>query len=355
MQPKLKLPAHENRRRGLVNFSLVVALAAVVLLAVGTGPVRIPPAQIVGALAKELTGAENLALAGNLPENAGTILFQIRMPRVVLSALVGACLAVSGAVLQGLLRNPLAEPYVLGISSGAALGATLAILFGVGAKAFGFQAVPGAAFLLGMGTTFLVYNLARVGGRVTMTTLLLAGIAVGSLLSALTSLAMVLSGQELHKVIFWLMGGFAGATWSDVKTAFPYMVAGTVPIFFLARELNLLLLGDETARHLGSQVERVRLVLLAAASLVTAAAVSVSGIIGFVGLIIPHGVRMLVGPDHRVLLPAGALVGAIFLVLADTLARTVAGALEIPVGVITALAGAPFFLYLLRREKSTGF
>jgi iron complex transport system permease protein len=339
-------PAKINRHRWKLIFPGLIAVLFIAFIgAVGIGPVRVSPADVAHVITGRAAGGET----------AHSIVFLIRMPRVVLSALVGACLSISGVVLQGLLKNPMADPYVLGISSGAAFGAVLAILFGLGSQAFGFNAVPAAAFAGGMATIFLVYNLARVRGRLSITSLLLAGIAIGSLLSAMTSLAMVISGQELHRVIFWLMGGLVGTTWTDVQNVVPYMAAGVLPIYWLARDLNLLLLGEEPAIHLGSDVEKVKLILLASSSLVAAAAVSVSGIIGFVGLIIPHSVRFLVGPDHRTLLPAAALVGAIFMVLADTIARTVGGAVEIPVGVITALCGAPFFIYLLRRKKEAVF
>lgn len=331
---------------------LAVVLVITVIMAVGIGPVPIAPADVLRVVLKGLGCS---SASGEVPVSVQAIVLEVRMPRVILASLVGAGLAISGVVLQGLLKNPLAEPYVLGISSGSALGAVLAILFGLGREALGFNAVPAGAFLLGMATALLVYNLARVGGKVTVSTLLLAGIAVGSLLQALTSLAMVVSGQELHRVVFWLMGGFVGATWSEVLNVLPYLGVGMVPAYVFSRELNLLLLGDESARHLGTEVEKVKFILLVCASLMTAAAVSVSGVIGFVGLIIPHSVRLVVGPDHRVLVPAAGLVGAIFLVLADTLARTAGGAMEIPVGVITALCGAPFFIYLLRRERRLGF
>lgn len=330
----------------LVYIFLIAGLGLAFIAAVSIGPVWVPPSELADAVLGRLSGRDSLSY---------TIIFQIRMPRVILSGLVGAGLATSGVILQGLLKNPMAEPYVLGISSGAALGATLAILFGVGTGFFGFKAVPVVAIIFGIGTTFLVYNLSRVSGQVAITTLLLAGIAVGSFFTALTSLSMVVGGQELHRVIFWLMGGFSGTTWEDIKMVVPYLIIGAFPVYFFARDLNLMLLGEESARHLGVDTEKVKFILLAASSLITAAAVSVSGLIGFVGLIIPHSVRLLVGPDHRVLLPAASLVGAVFLILADTLARTLGGAMEVPVGVITAMCGAPFFLYLLRREKNAGF
>lgn len=304
---------------------------------------------------RKLPGADGFFPSRDWPETFETIVFQLRLPRVILAVLVGAALAISGVILQGLLRNPMADPYILGISSGAALGASVAILFGLGAHVLGIYTIPVMAFLGASGTAFVVYNLARVGNRVPMSTLLLAGIAVGSFLSALTSLAMVTSGQNLHQVIFWLMGGFAGRGWDHVRVLLPYVLIGITPIFLYARELNVMLLGEEPAQHLGVEVERLKQLMLGAATLVAASAVAFSGIIGFVGLIIPHAVRLLVGPDHRVLLPTSALIGAIFLAAADAVARVAAAPLEIPVGVITALCGGPFFIYLLRKKKDPGF
>lgn len=342
--------AHAVRRRKIIYGALPLVFVLTVVLCTAVGPASIGPAEVARILASRLPFLGEV-INRNWPESAETIIFHFRLARVILAVLVGAALAGAGVVLQGLLQNPMADPYILGISSGAALGAALALLFGLGSLAFGVFAVPALAFIGAAVTALAVYHLARTGGRVPMTTLLLAGIAMGSFLSALTSLVMVISGENLHQVIFWLMGGFGGRGWEQVQVLLPYVVAGSLPLFLLARELNLLLLGEEPAQHLGVEVERLKQVLLGSATLLAASAVAVSGIIGFVGLIVPHAVRLLVGPDHRVLLPASIFAGAIFLAVADTLARVVAAPLEIPVGVITALCGGPFFLYLLRSKK----
>jgi iron complex transport system permease protein len=263
---------------------------------------------------------------------------------------------VAGATMQGVFRNPMASPSIIGISAGAAFGASLAIVLGV-SWASGAFAIPAMAFLFSFMTLFLVYAVSRTrSGYVPVETLLLAGIAIGSLFSALVSALQYFSGDKLSGVVFWLMGGLNNATWEQVAISIPPVILGCAVIMVLARDLNAMMVGEEQAGNLGINVNRTRLVLLIAASLVTAVAVSVSGIIGFVGLIIPHVVRILVGPDHRILLPASIVGGALFMMWTDTLARTIISPAELPVGIITALVGAPFFIYLLMsRKKSMGW
>jgi len=281
----------------------------------------------------------------------GDILLQIRLPRVLLAAAVGSSLAVAGAVFQGLFRNPMADPYVIGISSGAALGAVFAMLGGFSLTLGGFGAVPLFAFAGGLTTMIIVYSMARVGRAVPVMTLLLAGIAVSAFLSALVSLLTYFAGERLHMVVFWMMGGLGGATWRQVTVMVPYALAGYLCVSFFSRELNAMLLGEETASHLGVNTEKVKKILLVGASLLVAAAVSTSGIIGFVGLVVPHFVRLVAGPDHRFLIPASALLGASMLIATDTLARIVIAPSELPVGIITALIGAPLFIYLLKKRR----
>ena len=279
------------------------------------------------------------------------ILLQIRVPRVLLAAAVGSSLAVAGAVFQGLFRNPMADPYVIGISSGSALGAVFAMLGGFSLALGGFGAVPLFAFIGGITTIMLVYSMARVGRAVPVMTLLLAGIAVSAFLSALVSLLTYFAGEKLHQVIFWMMGGLGGATWQQVRVMLPYALGGYICVSIFSRELNAMLLGEETASHLGVDTEKVKKILLAGASLLVAAAVSTSGIIGFVGLVVPHFVRLVAGPDHRFLIPASALLGGALLIATDTLARIIIAPSELPVGIITALVGAPMFIYLLKKRK----
>ncbi|MDZ7730461.1 MAG: vitamin B12 ABC transporter permease BtuC [Natrialbaceae archaeon] len=274
------------------------------------------------------------------------IVTKIRLPRILLGATVGLSLAVAGTVMQGFFRNPLADPSIIGVSSGAAAGAVAVLSFPF---LMPTDSLPVAAFIGALGTAFLVYAIATRGGRTPVATLLLAGIAVQSFLGALISYMLVHSGENLRQAVVWLMGHLHASTWDDVRFALPVILVGTVILGAYVREMNVLLLGEEEAHHLGVNVERTKLVLLAIASLVTAAGVAVAGVIGFVGLVVPHIMRLLVGPDHRILLPTSALAGAAFLVASDTLAR--AGPVEVPVGIVTAAVGAPFFLFLLTRRE----
>jgi iron complex transport system permease protein len=277
--------------------------------------------------------------------SAETIVRTLRLPRTALAAVVGFSLAAAGTVMQGFFRNPMADPAIIGVSSGAAVGAVATIALPLSLP-FGLQT---AAFVGALVTAFAVYLIASEGGRTPVATLLLAGVAVQTLLGAVISYLLLQSGESLEQAVLWLMGHLYNSTWGDVGATLPIAVLSFVLLLTYAREMNTLLLGEEDAHTLGVEVERTKRLLLAAASVVTAAGVAVAGVIGFVGLVIPHIMRLLVGPDHRVLLPASALGGATFLVLADTLAR--AGPEQLPVGIVTAAVGAPFFLYLLRKRE----
>lgn len=287
-------------------------------------------------------------------ENTGsTIIWQIRLPRVILSALVGILLATSGVILQGILRNPLADPYILGVSSGAGIGAAIALSLPFSFVLLGISSIPLFAFVFALLSVFVVYRLSYRKGQSAPETLILAGVAVAAFTSAILSLIIIVSGR-LQVIYFWLLGSLSLSSWSDVFNLFPYTVVGLLIAYFYSKELNALLLGEEIALTLGVEVEKIRVWLILVASLMTAAAVSVSGLIGFVGLIIPHFVRILIGPNHRLLIPFSALGGAILLVVADTLARTLFSPMEVPIGVIMSLAGAPFFLYILRTRTLGG-
>ncbi len=283
-----------------------------------------------------------------------TIIFQIRLPRVMGSALVGAALATAGVLFQGLLRNPMADPYIIGTSAGAALGATIAMILPLNLAFLGFGLVPLAAFCGGLGTVILVYNLARVGGKTPIISMLLAGFVVSALLAAIMAFLMSFSERlslNLHTVYAFLMGHVSVTSWSQIAVIAPLVIGGIICSRFFAFHLNAFSLGEEGAAYLGIEVERDKILILALGSLLTAAAVSISGLVGFVGLVVPHAVRLSFGPDHRLLLPASALAGSAFVVIADLLARILLAPVEIPVGVITAIVGAPFFLYLLRHSR----
>jgi iron complex transport system permease protein len=331
---------------------LAAILMVVAAVGVTVGAVWIPLGKSGSVLLHSFLGR------GGSPEGMdreAAILMELRVPRVVAGALVGAALALCGAALQALLRNPLADPYILGISSGAALGAVLAILFGLGSIALGAYAVPAAAFSGALLTLLFVYFLARVQGRVPAQTMLLAGFIVSAFfLAIIMFLISWTSDERLFQVTFWLMGNLEYMAAKPLGGISLYLLIGSAVLFSRAKDLNLASLGEETASELGVEVESLKKITFIFASLITGAVVSVSGLIGFVGLVVPHLVRMIWGPDHRFLLPASALAGAILLVLADTVARTALAPSEIPVGVITALGGAPFFVYLLRRRGLGG-
>ena len=334
-------------RRPVLLAGLGLAILALVVVAgVAAGSVFVPPGDTLAILAHRLLG---LDIPTTWTRAEETIVVDLRLPRVLTAMTVGAGLAVAGATFQGVLRNPLADPYVLGTASGAALGAAVAVIVPVRTVVLEFGLLHGLAFLGALGAVFLVYRFSRVGGHGQMTSLLLTGYAVGSLLAAGLALAMYLSGTGLRQIFAYLLGGFEAASWVRFATALPLVLGASALIIARARALNGFLLGEEAAAHLGVNVRRERAVLLGLASLATAAAVAVSGLIGFVGLVAPHVVRLAVGPNARLVLPLAALFGAILMVAADLAARLVG---EIPVGVVTAVIGAPFFLALLRRTRA---
>jgi len=341
-------------RTTLVLGTGALALAAAVVAALAIGSVGVAPGDTLAILARRLLG---LPLAETWPATAETIVFDLRLPRVLTAALVGGGLAMSGAVFQALLRNPLADPYIIGTAAGASLGAVLGIVgpalvpglaIGLGSAWLGLGFIQVLAFAGGLATVLLVYAVARTGGRTPVVTLLLTGYAVSAVLAAVVALLMFQSGRALAAVYSWLMGSLADASWAELGFALPLLILSFSLLLARWRRLNLLLLGDAQAATLGVDVEREKLRLTMLATLATSAAVAISGTIGFVGLVVPHLLRLVAGPDHRLLLPASLLFGAALLVLADLGARLVGG---VPVGIVTALVGAPFFLYLLRRAQ----
>jgi iron complex transport system permease protein len=326
---------------------LTAGLAAAAVLALGIGAVDIPPSHVVAVLADRLAGVE----AGPAvdPQEA-EVLWAIRMPRVLLAVLVGGALGVAGAALQGVFRNPLADPGVVGASAGASLGASVAIVGG--ATALGTMTLPVAAFGGALAATLLVYLMSRRGGRTEVVTLLLTGLAITAVVEAsvglLTSAA---DDQELRDLTFWRLGSLGGGTWETVAMAAPFTLAAVALLPLAARALNVLALGEREAGHLGVATERVRAWVIVLAAMGVGAAVAAAGLIAFVGLIVPHLIRVTAGPDHRVVLPASAVGGALLLVVADLVSRTAAAPVELPLGVITGLLGGPFFLWLLHRTR----
>lgn len=341
--------ARPLRRGPWLLTGLAVALVVAAVVALGVGQVALSPAEVVGSLLHRL-GLD----VGHLPEHpqGEAVLWQVRAPRIALALAVGASLGTAGALMQGVFGNPLAEPGVIGVSSGAAVAASALIV--LGGASVGAWPVAGAAFVGGVGTTALVYALARRDGRTEVVTLVLTGIAItafaGGLIALFTFLAQTGAREQ---IVFWQLGSLNGATWSQVAVVAPLALVGVVGAQALARGLDLLALGERAARHLGVDVERLRRTAIVLVGLLTAAAVAFAGIVAFVGLVVPHLVRMVAGPAHRVLLPASALGGALVLVLADLGARSLVAQADLPLGMLTALVGGPFFFGLLRRTRAT--
>ncbi len=339
---------HQNRTLFIILFVLLLIL---IIFASTLGAVGIHFKESIVIVLSKVPIVNKYISADGISESHRLIVSDIRFPRILLSALIGIALSGTGVIFQGIFRNPMADPYVLGVSSGAAFGASLAIILGVETTVIGFSAVALMAFAGALATTLLVYNIARTGAKTPTVTLLLAGIAVSFLLTSFISLLMTLHREQIQKIVFWTMGSVAAASWNQVIISAPIILAGSISYIAFARDLNVMLMGDDTAKSLGLEVEKLKRILLVIASVVAAAAVSVSGIIGFVGLIIPHTGRLLLGPDHRTLIPFSLLGGAIFMIITDTLARILIPPSEIPVGIITSLFGAPFFIFLLYRSK----
>ncbi|WP_417377691.1 vitamin B12 ABC transporter permease BtuC [Halobaculum marinum] len=370
------------RRTAGYSVALLALLCGVVTVSAGVGPVAVPARSVVAVVANAVVVPAGIDWAAGTatgsPATAGfplqvqfvhpfafpvsqtheAIVMRVRLPRILLAAFVGVGLAAAGTVMQGFFRNPMADPGVIGVSSGAAVGAVswivapsalLALLGPLRPLLAGGAGLQIAAFCGALVAGFGVYLIASRDGRTPTATLLLAGVAVQTFLGAVVSYLLLHSGESIRRVTYWLMGHLSGASWSEVSVVAVLVPALTLVLLAYARDLNVLLLGETDARALGVEAERSKRALLAVSSVLTGVAVAVSGVIGFVGLIVPHAVRLLVGPDHRILLPTSALAGGSFLVVADTVAR--AGVAELPVGIVTAAAGAPFFLYLLRTRE----
>ncbi|WP_338683191.1 iron ABC transporter permease [Streptomyces acidiscabies] len=340
-----RVGARGRRREWWVGVGLVVGLVVLVPVAAGVGAYPIPVGDVLGSVGHRVG-----LWGGELDRVAESVLWNVRFPRIVLALLVGASLGCAGALMQGVFGNPLAEPGVIGVSSGAAVGAVAAIAMGMGF--LGSWTVPAFAFVGGLGTALLVYALSRSEGKAEVVTLILTGIAVNAFGGALIGLFLFFADTAaVNQIVFWQLGSLSQATWPKVLAVLPCTVVGLALAPLYSRRLDLLSLGERSARHLGVDVERLRVVLILVIALLTAAAVSVSGIIGFVGLVIPHLLRMAAGPGHRFLVPASALLGAFILLAADLAARTVAAPAELPLGVLTGLLGSPFFFWLLRRTR----
>lgn len=341
-----------SRLAQLLILALIVLAAVMFSASIMTGAADAS----LGNVVRWLVGMEGAEQALSVRDRI--IILDIRLPRAVMGLLVGASLAVSGAIMQGLFRNPLADPALVGVSSGASLGAVLIIvlgssLFGPMFAIFGFYALPVAAFLGGLATTLLLYRIATRSGQTSVATMLLAGIALSALANAVTGvLIFVADDKQLRDLTFWGLGSLAGANWTKILSAGPIIAVSLAVVPFLARGLNALTLGEAAAFHMGIPVQRLKNIAIVSVAASTGASVAVSGGIGFVGIVVPHVLRLVIGPDHRYLLPASALLGGTLLIFADMIARTIVPPAELPIGIITAFAGAPFFLWILLRGRS---
>lgn len=345
MLSEKKLSGRPNS--GSVNlFVLGILLLAAIIISTGMGYIQISAIEVIKIIYAKISGHSNL-LAG-MDKVFPYVVFDVRLPRVLTAAVVGSGLSLSGVIFQGILLNPLADPYTLGISAGAAFGAAIALLLDI--SFLGIYSVPALAFIGAVVTLFIVLFLSTSDGTVSSGNLILSGIIVAAILSAGISFMKYLADEQVSIIIFWLMGSFGSKTWIDVMLAFSFVSVGFLICMFFARDLNIMSLGDRSAASLGVDPGRIKVVLLVTASLITAVCVSVSGIIGFVGLIVPHLMRFVVGSDSRRLLPASALAGAIILLTADTVTRAVLPE-EVPIGVLTALIGGPFFCYIFKKRQ----
>ncbi len=325
---------------------LLLAVSVVVSLSIGSAGISLSDVWTI--LIHQLPWMSDEHLAYSAGEIA--IVTKVRLSRILLAVLVGACLGAAGAGFQGVLRNPLADPYTLGVASGASVGAAFMIVFGF-QTLIGMWTIPLVAFLTGLATIAGVFWLSRSKGLMQIETLILSGVIMQAFLGAFVSFMISLSQGVVNQLLFWLMGSLALRSWDNLYLVLPFLAIALPALLVYARQLNLLVLGERHAAHLGVHVERTKLAVLLCATLLTAAAVSVSGVIGFAGLVVPHVIRLLAGPDYRILIPLSAIGGGIFVLWADTLARTIMSPREIPLGVVTALLGAPFFAYLLHRRK----
>ncbi len=333
----------------ILELSLI--LFAVMLVAVSVGSADLSILDSLKLVADRVPFLGNLVDTSHIGTTYEIIVWKVRMPRILLSALVGGSLAIVGGVFQGVFGNSLADPHILGVSSGAALGATFGMLTGATISFLGLGIVGVCAFLGALITVFFVYNVARVGGEISPVNMVLTGTAISMMLSAVISLIMTFDKENIGRVYMWTMGSFSSASWDKVEFLLVFFVLGGGVLLTFANKLNVIMLGDEEAKSLGVDTLRVRRILIVVSSLLVAAAVSVSGVIGFVGLIIPHMIRLKSGANNKKLLPYAMLWGAIFMVICDTLARTITAPTEIPVGIITSIFGAPFFVFLIVKNK----
>lgn len=339
------------RNYRFIFIGLVLLVIMVILWATTQGTADISMSESFNLLLNKIPIINNFVPDKTMPGTYNTIIFNVRLPRIILAFFVGAGLSISGTVFQGVFKNPMADPYVLGISSGAALGVTLATVLGVNGLFFGVGVHRVFAFGIALLTVWVVFRIASIGNKVPPIALLLAGIAINYFLSAIITLLMILHREHLEKIFLWTLGSFSTASWNTVFTTAIVVIIGSVLLYFFAKDLDIMLVGEKNAKSLGLEVEKIKKVVLVIASFMVSIMVATSGIIGFVGLIIPHITRFLVGPSHKKLMPFALIIGGIFMIFCDTLARSIMPPREISVGIITSLFGVPFFVYLLYHNK----
>lgn len=338
----------------LVCTALIVILFFTMAMSLTVGASDVSFRDSIVLILSKIPFLNNFVDKSNIKDTTEIILMNIRMPRIIMASLVGCILSVVGGTFQGMFRNPMADPFVLGMSSGASLGATIAIIFGLDKYVFGIGMVNVLAFIFSILTVFLVYNISKVGRKVPTMNLLLSGIAISFFMSSMVSLIMILNRNQMEKIIFWTMGSLSAASWKNVIVLLFVSIIGVGINLIFSKDLNIMTLGEDSAINLGVDIEKVKTILIVICAMMVSVAVSSTGVIGFVGLIVPHVVRIVSGPEYKKLTILSSIVGAIFLVLCDTLSRTIVPPMEIPVGVITSFLGAPFFIYLLNKGKKRG-
>lgn len=330
----------------------LILLILSVVFSLSIGSAKLSLNEVWGILVKQLPLLGDF-VKSSWKVSAEQIILKVRLPRVILALLVGASLSIAGAGFQGVLRNPLADPYTLGVASGASVGAAFVILFGLQTVLLGIWTIPIAAFLTGLISLFVVLRLANIQGQYNLETLILSGVVVSAFLSSFVSFMVSMSDKVINEIVFWMMGSLSLQGWEFIQILLPSFIIAFIALAAYSRSLNIFALGERQAAHLGVRVRRTRLVILIISTFITAVAVSIVGTVGFVGLVVPHLIRLLVGPDYRILIPLSAIYGGVFVLWADTIARTLLSPTEIPLGVVTAFLGAPFFAYLLRKNKET--
>lgn len=336
----------KTKAKQAVNYTLIsIILVIIAAVCISLGAADISPMDVVKIVLSKIPLLKSYIDVSAIPDTSFTIVLKVRLPRVILGALIGMNLSTVGATYQGIFKNPMADPFILGISSGASLGAALSIILN-------FSATPICAFIGAIFTTYLVYSIARVGNKTSTVSLLLSGVAVSFLMSSITSLIMVFYTKELNKIVFWSLGSLSSADTKKTLIVLIVSIPILLIIFSFSRELNIMCAGEDSARNIGVNTENTKKLLLILSSLLVAVSVAFSGVIGFVGLIVPHCIRIIYGPDHKTLLPMSALYGMGFMMVCDALSRNIIPPVEIPIGAITSLFGAPFFIYLLYRNKN---